>query len=55
MRSLSQVSSATRSAATLKTLTDDGECGDGWDGICRVVFTDIALAEKAPPGGVKKW
>ncbi|MFF4535025.1 hypothetical protein [Streptomyces aureus] len=43
------------SGGKCETVTDDGECSDGWDGICRVVFTDIALAEKALPGGVKKW
>ncbi|MDX3615694.1 DNRLRE domain-containing protein [Streptomyces europaeiscabiei] len=37
------------------SLTDDGECSDSWDGKCRVFFTDISLAEKALPGGVKKW
>lgn len=37
------------------SVSDDGECSDGWDGKCTVLFTDIALAEKALPGGVKKW
>jgi hypothetical protein len=37
------------------SVTDDGECSDAWDGKCKVIFTDIALAEKALPGGVKKW
>ncbi|MFE2070632.1 hypothetical protein ACFXDH_51155 [Streptomyces sp. NPDC059467] len=35
--------------------SDDGECSDAWDGKCTVFFTDIALAEKALPGGGKKW
>ncbi|MHB9862312.1 DNRLRE domain-containing protein [Streptomyces sp. YIM S03343] len=37
------------------SMDDDGECSDAWDGKCTVYFTDIALAEKALPGGVKKW
>ncbi|MFJ9714233.1 hypothetical protein [Streptomyces sp. NPDC101234] len=32
------------------SVSDDSECGDGWDGNCTVFFTDIALAEKALPG-----
>ncbi|MFD8999684.1 hypothetical protein ACFV0T_01650 [Streptomyces sp. NPDC059582] len=31
------------------------KCSDAWDGECRVIFTDISLAEQAVPGGVKKW
>ncbi|MBK3572960.1 hypothetical protein JHN63_03795 [Streptomyces sp. MBT65] len=45
----------TISAGGCATRTDDGECSDAWDGKCTVVFADIALAEKALPGGVKKW
>ncbi|MFK0285618.1 DNRLRE domain-containing protein [Streptomyces sp. NPDC090499] len=33
----------------------DHDCSDLWDAPCTVDFTDIALAEKALPGGVKKW
>ncbi|OPG10475.1 hypothetical protein B1R27_02200 [Streptomyces sp. GKU 895] len=43
------------SGAGCDSVTDDGECSDAWDGKCTVFFTDIALAEKALPGGVKKW
>ncbi|MFF0850905.1 hypothetical protein ACFYVM_07585 [Streptomyces sp. NPDC003280] len=43
------------SGAGCDSVSDDGECSDGWDGKCTVFFTDIALAEKALPGGVKKW
>ncbi len=43
------------SGAGCKSVSDDGECSDAWDGKCTVFFTDIALAEKALPGGVKKW
>ncbi|MGA5040393.1 DNRLRE domain-containing protein [Streptomyces capoamus] len=38
-----------------QSVSDDGECSDSWDGNCRVMFTDISLAEKALPGGIKKW
>lgn len=43
------------SGGKCETAPDDGECSDGCDGVCRVVFTDIAPAEKALPGVVKKW
>lgn len=43
------------SGSECDSVSNDGECSDAWDGQCTVVFTDIALAEKALPGGVKKW
>ncbi|CAL9502991.1 DNRLRE domain-containing protein [Streptomyces sp. enrichment culture] len=43
------------SGSGCESVTDDGECGDAWDGDCRLIFTDISLAEKALPGVVKKW
>ncbi|MGX1548760.1 hypothetical protein [Streptomyces adustus] len=43
------------SGAGCASVSNDGACSDAWDGKCRVIFTDISLAEKALPGGVKKW
>ncbi|MFB7335999.1 hypothetical protein ACFC00_30885 [Streptomyces adustus] len=43
------------SGAGCASVSHNGECSDAWDGKCRVIFTDISLAEKALPGGVKKW
>ncbi|MFB9509918.1 DNRLRE domain-containing protein [Streptomyces aurantiacus] len=34
---------------------DDKDCSDGTDYDCEIIFTDIALAEDALPGLVKKW
>jgi hypothetical protein len=33
----------------------DHDCSDLADRDCKVWFTGITLAEKALPGGVKKW
>ncbi|MFF9125097.1 hypothetical protein ACF09J_17605 [Streptomyces sp. NPDC014889] len=44
-----------RCSSLFSSNNSDHDCSDATDLDCVVDFTDIALAEKALPGGVKKW